>query len=143
MLEIIQLVKYLLKKGLNTLNELKNAGIIKYKKRTPKQKELLDLFNNLLDTILTDKTLKSKSQKDNTLMSSKDENEKKKEKEKYNENENEKKKENEKTLIIIKGLNDSLDEIIDKSKSFEEQIKSIKKIENLNEYYFKILKSLN
>ena len=72
MLEIIQLVKYLLKKGLNTLNELKNAGIIKYKKRTPKQKELLDLFNNLLDTILTDKTLKSKSQKDNTLMSSKD-----------------------------------------------------------------------
>ena len=143
MLEIIQLVKYLLKKGLNTLNELKNAGIIKYKKRTPKQKELLDLFNNLLDTILTDKTLKSKSQKDNTLMSSKDENEKKKEKEKYNENGNEKKKENEKTLIIIKGLNDSLDEIIDKSKSFEEQIKSIKKIENLNEYYFKILKSLN
>ena len=74
MLEIIQLVKYLLKKGLNTLNELKNAGIIKYKKRTPKQKELLDLFNNLLDTILTDKTLKSKSQKVKTLISSKDEN---------------------------------------------------------------------
>ena len=46
MLEIIQLVKYLLKKGLNALNELKNAGIIKYKKRAPKQKELLDLFNN-------------------------------------------------------------------------------------------------
>ena len=44
---------------------------------------------------------------------------------------------------IIKGKNDILDEIIDKSKSFEEQIKSIKKIENLNEYYFKILKSLN
>ena len=40
----------------------------------------------LLDTILTDKTLKSESQKDNTLMSSKDE----KEKEKVNENENEK-----------------------------------------------------
>ena len=46
MLEIIQLVKYLLKKVLNALNELKNAGIIKYKKRVPKQKELLDLFNN-------------------------------------------------------------------------------------------------
>ena len=29
--------------------------------------------------------------------------------------------------IIIKQLNDTLDEIIDKSKSFEEQIKSIKK----------------
>ena len=75
MLEIIQLVKYLLKKGLNALNELKNAGIIKYKKRTPKQKELLNLFNDLLDVILTDKTLKSKSQKDKTLMPSKDENE--------------------------------------------------------------------
>ena len=57
------------KKGLNKLNEIKNAGIIKYKKRTPKQKELLNLFNDLLDTILTDKTLKSKSQKDKTLIS--------------------------------------------------------------------------
>ena len=36
----------------------------------------------------------------------------------------------------IKGLNDNLDEIIDKSKSFEDQIKSIRKVENLNEYYF-------
>ena len=49
-----------------------------------------------------------------------------------NENENE----NNKTLIIIKELNDALDEIIDKSKSFEDQIKSIKKVENLNEFYF-------
>ena len=54
------------KKGINTLNEIKNAEIIKYKKRTPKHKELLNLFNDLLDTILIDKT----------LMSSKDENEK-------------------------------------------------------------------
>ena len=37
---------------------------------------------------------------------------------------------------IIKGKNDLLDEIIDKSKSFEEQIKSIRKVENLNEYYY-------
>ena len=37
---------------------------------------------------------------------------------------------------IIKGKNDILDEIIDKSKSFEEQIKSIRKVGNLNEYYF-------
>ena len=28
------------KKGLNILNEIKNAEIIKYKKRTPRQKEL-------------------------------------------------------------------------------------------------------
>ena len=32
-------------------------------------------------------------------------------------------------------MNDYLDEIIDKSKSFEEQIKSIKKVENLDEYW--------
>ena len=63
------------KKGLNTLNEIKNAGIIKYKKRTPKQKELLNLFNDLLDVILTDKTLMSskdenENENDKTLMSS-------------------------------------------------------------------------
>ena len=96
----------------------KNAGTIRYKKRTPKKKELINLFKDLLDTILTDKTLKSKRQKDKTLMSSKNENE------------------NDKTLIIIKELNDCLDEIIDKSKSFEDQIKSIRKVENLNEYCF-------
>ena len=36
---------------------------------------------------------------------------------------------------IIKGKNDILDEIIDKSKSFEEQIKSLKKIEGLKGYW--------
>ena len=39
---------------------------------------------------------------------------------------------------IIKKLNDHLDKIIDKSKSFENQIKSIRKIENLyHDYYLK------
>ena len=56
------------KKYLNTLNEIKNAEIIKYKRHTPEQKQLLNLFNDLLDTILIDKTLKSKSQKGKTLM---------------------------------------------------------------------------
>ena len=126
------------KKGLNKLNEIKNAGIIKYKKRTPKQKELLNLFNDLLDVILTDKTLMSS--KDKNENENQKENEKKNEKEKDNENENDKtwlssnddddnenENENHKTLIIIKELNDALDKIIDKSKSFEEQIESIKK----------------
>ena len=71
------------KKGLNTLNQLKTAGMIKQKKRTPKQKELLNLFNDLLDTILTDKILKSESQED--------------------ENENEKEKENKKRKRKGKG----------------------------------------
>ena len=57
-----------------------------------------------------------------------------------NGNENENESENNKTSMSseddnknehdnkIKQLNDTLDEIIDKSKSFEEQIKSLKKI---------------
>ena len=36
---------------------------------------------------------------------------------------------------IIKGKNDILDKIIDKSKSFEEQIKSLKKREDLKGYW--------
>ena len=36
---------------------------------------------------------------------------------------------------IIKNLNDNLDEIIDKSKSFEEQIESLKKSEGLKGYW--------
>ena len=110
------------KKTFHTLNEIKNAEIIRHQRYTPKQKELLNLFNDLLDAILTGKTLKSKRQKDNTLMSSKDD----------DENENE----NENDNNIIKQLNDCLDEAIDKSKSFEDEIKSIRKVENLNEYRF-------
>ena len=96
------------KKDLNTLNEIKNVEKIKYKKRTPKHKELLNLFDDLLNVILTDKT----------LMSSKDEDE--------NENEDDDEGQNEKNEII-KEKNDILDEIIDKSESYEEQIKSLKK----------------
>ena len=126
------------KKGLNTLNEIKNAEIIKYKRRTPKQKELLNLFNDLSDTILTDKTLKSKTQEnknenenDKTLMSSKDDDENENE----NEDDDETMSQNEKREII-QGKNDILDKIIDKSKSFEEQMinlknKSLKKLEDL------------
>ena len=72
--------------------EIKNAGIVKYKTRTPGEKEVLNLFNDLSDTILTDKTLNTKSQKDNILMSSKDEN--------VNENENDK------TLTSLKDKNE-------------------------------------
>ena len=135
------------KKSLNALNKIKNAEI-KYKRLITGQKELLKLFNNLSDTILTDKT----------LMPSKDENERENEKLKQ-ENENENEDENEdgddiiKILIhwkeydeetitqnkkkkIIKKVNDHLDEIIDKSKSFGDQIKSIKKVKNLDDYYY-------
>ena len=42
---------------------IKNVEIIKYKKRTPGHKKLLNLFNDLSDIILTDKTLESKIKK--------------------------------------------------------------------------------
>ena len=42
-------------KDLNTLNKIKNSEIIKYRKRTPNHKELLNLFNDLLDVTLTAK----------------------------------------------------------------------------------------
>ena len=84
------------KKDLNTLNKIKNGEIIKHKRRTSKHKELLTLFNDLLDTILTDKTLKSESQE---------------------------------------GKNENESEIIGKSKSFEEQIKLLKKMEDLKGFW--------
>ena len=47
------------KKNLNALNEVKKAELIKYKKHTPGLKKLFDL----LDIILTDKTLESQENK--------------------------------------------------------------------------------
>ena len=52
------------------------------------------------------------------------------------ENEDDETMDQNKKNIIIKGVNDILDKIIDKSKSFEDQIKSIKKVENLNQFWF-------
>ena len=85
------------KKDLNALNEIKNVEIIKYKKHTPGHKKLLNLFNDLSDIILTDKTLESENQENEKVESRKEENEKvesrKEENEDYenkyeNENEN-------------------------------------------------------
>ena len=74
------------------------------------------------------------------LMSSKDDDDDDDDDENENENENENEdddetmSQNEKNKII-KGKNDILDKIIDKSKSFEEQIKSLKKREDLKGYW--------
>ena len=38
--------------------------------------------------------------------------------------------------VVIKKLNGHLEKIIDKSKSFEDQIESLEKVENQDEYYF-------
>ena len=93
--------------------------------------------------MLTDKTLKSKSHKGKTLMSLKDENENgktsmssKDDDDDDDDDDDENENDNENDNNIMRQLNDNLDEIIDKSKSFEDQIKSIRKVENLKEYWF-------
>ena len=52
------------RKDLNTLDKIKNSEIIKYKKCTPGHKMSLNLFDDLLDLILSDKILESESQED-------------------------------------------------------------------------------
>ena len=79
------------KRDLHALNEIKNVEIIKYKKRTPGHKKLLNLFNDLLDIILTDKTLESESQEDKN----KNENEKVESRKEENEKVESRKEENE------------------------------------------------
>ena len=134
------------KERLNILKQTKNAEIIKYKKQTPGQKELLNLFNDQSDTILTDKTLKSKSQKDKTLMSSKDE----KEKEKENEKEKEKEKENEddnKNMLLeyMEEVDDKLFKEYSKGKNFNSFINEFDhaKNEEDKEKVVKELKEIN
>ena len=86
------------KKLLNALNEIKKAEIIKYKKCTPGEKELLNLFVDLFDIISTDKTLESESQDENEyekVESRKEENEYKYEYEDEYENEDDDEYENE------------------------------------------------
>ena len=70
-------------KDLNKLNKIKNVETIKYRKHTPGHKKLLNLFNNLLDIILTDKKLESEGQEN------KNENENEKVESRKEENEDE------------------------------------------------------
>ena len=90
------------KKCLNTLIEIRNAEKIKYKKRIPKQKELLSLFNNLSHIILTDKTLESESQEnENEKVGSREEDNENEDDDYKNENEDEYKIENDDEIIKI------------------------------------------
>ena len=79
---------------------------------------------------------------ENEKLKGENKNENEDENENENENENEDEYENEgddETMDqneIIKGLNDNLGEIIDQSKSFKDQIESLKKLEGLKEYWF-------
>ena len=79
----------------------------------------------------------NENENDEALMSSKDDND-----ENGNKNEDENKNEDDDETMsqneIIKEKNDILDNLIDKSKSFEEQIKSLKKRKDLKGLRVKI-----
>ena len=86
-----------------------------------------------------EKEKESENENDETLMSSKDNDDDENENDKTlmssnEDDDDETINQNEKNKII-KEKNDILDEIIDKSKSFEEQIKSLKKLEGLKVYW--------
>ena len=90
------------KKDLNALNKIKNVEIIKYKKHTPGHKKLLNLFNDLSDIILTDKTLESESQEnENEKVGSREEDKENEDDDYKNENEDEYKIENDDEIIKI------------------------------------------
>ena len=144
------------KKRLNTLRIITNSEI-----EHRRQKELLNLFKYQLDIILSNKTLESQKSenyenkhedyeyedKDEDYENKNEyeyenknedyENKNEYEYENKTENENKNKDDDDKTIDQnkVKGLNDILDEIIDKSKLFEEQIKSLKKRKDLEGVY--------
>ena len=80
-----------------------------------------------------EKEKKNGNENDETLMSSKDDDGN--ENENYNDDDDDDDDDEMSQKEKIKDLNDILDEIIDKSKSFEEQIKSLKKPEDLKAYW--------
>ena len=135
------------KKYLDELTKIRDVEI-KHKRLISGQKELLNLFDDLSDINLSNKTLESQKsenyENENEDEDYEDEDyENKNEYEYENKNEYGHKSESEneddddKTIDQnkIKGLNDILDEIIDKSKSFEEQIKSLKKGKDPEGFY--------
>ena len=123
----------LARKELNVLNKIKNAEI-KNKRLIPKQKELLNLFDNLYDTILTENENHNTTNNTNTNTNNNTNNTNNKSNNNSNNNKNENENEDDND-DIVKQLNDCLDEIIDKSKSFEDQIKLLRTVENLQGYF--------
>ena len=111
------------KKDLNELDEIKNVKMIKYKKRTPGHKKVINWFNDLSDIILTDKTSENQeNEKENEKVESR------KEENKDYENENENEFEKEGDDDYYKNKNE------DYENKNEGQIESLKELEDLNEY---------
>ena len=110
----------LAKQKLDALNEIKKAEI-KNKRLISSQKKLLNLFDELIEAIFNNKSVSNID--DNVSVNE-------------NENENVSKNENE----SVNKIDDNVDtnnyfNIIDKTKSFEDQIEILKKIDDLGQYW--------
>ena len=122
----------LAKQKLDALNEIKKAEI-KNKRLISSQKKLLNLFDDLLEAIFNNKSV---SNIDDNVSVNESVNESENESENENENQNMSKNENE----SVDKTDDNIDtnnyfNIIDKTKSFEEQIEILKKIDDLSQYW--------
>ena len=112
-LKIIQLVKQILKRKINELNEIKKVKT-KGKQLIKSQKKLLSLFDDLKTIFNSNNNSNNNESTSNHKSESKNENE--------NENENEK----DEYYNEMRQLNNRF-ETIDQTKSLEEQIELIKK----------------
>ena len=121
----------LAKESINTLNELKNAEI-KKKRLISNQKELLNLFDDLLEVIFNNNNNNNNNNNsNNNANNNNDVSESGNENESENENENESENES----CKIRQINYCFKRI-DKSESVEEQINLFKKIDYLNEFWY-------
>ena len=112
------------KNDLKRLFKIKNTKLKKYKIHTSTQKKLLNLFDDLLKTILINND--NDNDNDNNDNDNNDNND--------NENKNKNKNEN-KNNNMKKNINNWLDKIIDKTNSFEDQTKSLKKVKDLEPWF--------
>ena len=119
----------LAKQHLNALNKIKKKEI-KNKRLINGQKELLNLFDDLL-TILNNSNNKNNNSNNN---SNNNESDSENKNENESENESEKESENDDDDYDIKQINDSF-KMINETKSFEEQINLLREIDYLNEYW--------
>ena len=115
----------LAKEIINALNEFKNAEI-KKKLFISNQKELLNLFDDLLEVIFNNNNNNNNNNANNNNVS---------ESENENEIDNQNENESENKSCKIRQINYCF-KTIDKSESVEEQINLFKKIDYLNEFWY-------
>ena len=122
----------LAKENLDTLNKLKKAEI-KNKRLISSEKELLNFFNNFLDTILIGDKNENENENENDNDND-NENEHENDNDSENKNENSENDKNDENTREIRRINNYL-KTIDESKSFESQIE--KKKDYLDDWWHK------